>query len=296
MKIKFLALTTGITICSTIASGVFAPAMAVTFDLGSFGEDINANGGLNFVPNNSSAAWRAEDRFRSKLSGSPNTQNFDSVILPTPSSDPIIRALTPGTPLTIANFPGTSSITTTSTEVAQTLTTTFATKGVRFNDSVSTPTENGRFATSGTNYYEVGNGTFTITFTNPMAALGFYATDVENQEGITLQFDNDPTRTLTIPRTLAAGNTDKSLLYYGFVAANSSEIFTTVRFGISPVSDPDKANDKFGLDDLTFATSAQVRNFGATTAVPEPLTIVGTLLGGTVALRLRKKLKSSNKL
>ncbi len=220
------------------------------------------------------------------------TQNFDSVILPTPDADPIIRALTPGTPLTIANFPGTSSITTTSTEVTQP----FATKGVRFNDTASLPTANGRFAISGNNYYEVGNGTFTITFTNPMAAIGFYATDVENQEGIRLQFDNDSTKTLTIPRTLAAGNTDKSVLYYGFVAANPSEIFTTVTFGISPVADPDKANDKFGLDDLTFATSAQVRNFGVATAVPEPLTIVGTLFGGTVALRLRKKLKSSNKL
>ena len=32
------------------------------------------------------------------------------------------------------------------------------------------------------------------------------------------------------------------------------------------------------------------------TAVPEPFTLVGTLLGGTVALRLRKKLKSSDKI
>jgi hypothetical protein len=32
------------------------------------------------------------------------------------------------------------------------------------------------------------------------------------------------------------------------------------------------------------------------TAVPEPFTIVGTLLGGTAALRLRKKLKSSDKI
>jgi hypothetical protein len=32
------------------------------------------------------------------------------------------------------------------------------------------------------------------------------------------------------------------------------------------------------------------------TAVPEPFTIVGTLLGGTAALRLRKRLKSNNKM
>ena len=34
---------------------------------------------------------------------------------------------------------------------------------------------------------------------------------------------------------------------------------------------------------------------GASTAVPEPFTIVGTLIGGTAALRMRKKLKDSNK-
>jgi hypothetical protein len=33
----------------------------------------------------------------------------------------------------------------------------------------------------------------------------------------------------------------------------------------------------------------------ATTAVPEPFTIIGTLVGGTAALRMRKKLKSTTK-
>ncbi len=32
-----------------------------------------------------------------------------------------------------------------------------------------------------------------------------------------------------------------------------------------------------------------------TTSVPEPFTIVGTLVGGTAALRMRKKLKSTAK-
>ena len=34
---------------------------------------------------------------------------------------------------------------------------------------------------------------------------------------------------------------------------------------------------------------------GDPTAVPEPFTIVGTLVGGTAALRMRKKLKSNDK-
>ncbi|NJR32538.1 MAG: PEP-CTERM sorting domain-containing protein [Chamaesiphon sp. CSU_1_12] len=33
----------------------------------------------------------------------------------------------------------------------------------------------------------------------------------------------------------------------------------------------------------------------SSTAVPEPFTVIGTLVGGTVALRIRKKLKSAGK-
>jgi hypothetical protein len=288
MKIRSLALTTAIAIGGTISTGSVMPAHAITFNPLYFGEDINANGGANAIPNSLSAA----NDFLSPTTGnliSPTTQTFDSVIL-TPSADASTRLFTPGTPLTTADFPGTSNITTTSTEVAQTTTTTFATKGIRFNDTATTPTFNGRFAISGNNYYDVGNGTFTITFSNPMAALGFYATDVEDPTGLILTFDNDPNKTLTIPRSAGAGNTDKSALYYGFIAANSSETFTSVTFGRS-VND---SNDKFGLDNISFATPSQVRNFAAT-SVPEPLTIVSTLLGGGAAMRLRKKLESSNK-
>jgi hypothetical protein len=36
-------------------------------------------------------------------------------------------------------------------------------------------------------------------------------------------------------------------------------------------------------------------NVSASTSVPEPFTIIGTLVGGTAAIRMRKKLKSVNK-
>jgi hypothetical protein len=36
-------------------------------------------------------------------------------------------------------------------------------------------------------------------------------------------------------------------------------------------------------------------NVSASTSVPEPFTIIGTLVGGTAAMRMRKKLKSVNK-
>ncbi|PSB55450.1 PEP-CTERM sorting domain-containing protein [Chamaesiphon polymorphus] len=45
------------------------------------------------------------------------------------------------------------------------------------------------------------------------------------------------------------------------------------------------------LDNFRFGTV----NAAATTAVPEPFTVIGTLVGGTAALRMRKKLKSAVK-
>jgi hypothetical protein len=65
-----------------------------------------------------------------------------------------------------------------------------------------------------------------------------------------------------------------------------------------------------GVDYFLVTSGLQSRDFGnfnntisgagdilpsTATAVPEPFTIVGTLVGGTVALRMRKKLKSANK-
>ncbi len=44
------------------------------------------------------------------------------------------------------------------------------------------------------------------------------------------------------------------------------------------------------LDNFRFGTAANV-----STSVPEPFTVIGTLVGGTAALRMRKKLKSAQK-
>jgi hypothetical protein len=168
-----------------------------------------------------------------------------------------------------------------------------STNGVRSNPL------NGRFAISGAKYYEVRTGVYTINFANPLAAFGFYATDIENKEGITLQLNDLNNTLLTIERTITspadlANPPSGSALYYGLIAQNPGETFTSITFNLAPVNDPNKANDKFGLDDLTFALSSQV-NFSATD-VPEPLTIIGTLLGSSAAFRIRNKLKSSTKI
>jgi hypothetical protein len=54
------------------------------------------------------------------------------------------------------------------------------------------------------------------------------------------------------------------------------------------------SNSSFGgttrLDNFRFGTVN-----ASSTAVPEPFTVIGTLIGGTAALRMRKKLKSAGK-
>ena len=49
----------------------------------------------------------------------------------------------------------------------------------------------------------------------------------------------------------------------------------------------------FRLSGANIVAAGQAYNLPASTAVPEPFTIIGTLIGGSAALRMRKKLKST---
>ena len=262
VKIKSLALTTSIAISGIIASGSVTPASAFSIF---FGEDISAGS------NNSATS----------IKNSIDAEKSFLLNLNSPNAPESFEGITTGI-----------SATTALPNIGASISTTSPSSGVS-----NTPL-NGRFAISGSNYYEVGSTTIggvktttTVTFANPIAAVGFYATDLENQEGITLQL-NDAANTLIGVQRTAAVSTNGSALYYGLIAQNLGETFTSVTFSLAPVT-LDKENDRFGLDNLTFATLAQVNS--AATAVPEPLTIIGTLIGGSAALRMKKKLKSSTK-
>ena len=71
---------------------------------------------------------------------------------------------------------------------------------------------------------------------------------------------------------------------------------TTGAFKSTLALTPKVAGNGFLIEDLSFDYAArQDTGGGNSTAVPEPFTIVGTLIGGTAALRMRKKLKSNEK-
>lgn len=256
MNIQRLTLTAGIAICGMITGSSITPVRAFTLFTG---EDVNAGGNRIDINGNSTIplSSAAELAFLNNFTGSA-TESFENVGSTNPANLPGIAGATIDT---INSSPS----------------------GVE-----STP-ENGRFAITGTNYYRVGTSqgltTTKITFANPMAAFGFYATDIENQEGITLLLEGTNGNTTFVIPTQANGISGAAL-YYGLVAENSNQTFNSVTFSLSPVSSIDKRNDRFGLDNLTVATYSQIK------PVPEPFTIIGTIVGGTAALRLRKKLKS----
>ena len=247
MKIKSLVLTTGITVSGIVASGAFAPAQAFTVF---FGEDQGAN--TSAAPSSIPNSIIAANNFLSNLSG-VGTETFESYAA---GASPLLL-----------NFPGVGLATLTSS-------TGTVASGV---------TSNSSFPISGTKSYAPGSGTFTISFAAPVAAFGFYGTDIGDFNGrITLALNNLTSTTLTVPNTLNGAN--GSALYYGFIAQNTNETFTSLTFG-----NTNAGTDVFGFDDLTVGSLSQV---APATSVPEPFTIIGTLIGGTAVVRMRKKLKS----
>ncbi len=85
--------------------------------------------------------------------------------------------------------------------------------------------------------------------------------------------------------------------------ADAGEQFTRIEFTQTGGGGFESDNHTFRVPDALTISGTGVNPAGLnvtagtlnTTAVPEPFTIIGTLIGGSTALRMRKKLKSSNK-
>lgn len=134
----------------------------------------------------------------------------------------------------------------------------------------------GRFATSGTHYLDTTDN-FDLTFSSPISAFGFYATDLGDINGdLTLMLTGGGTVNFTVP---TAGSANGNQLFWGFIDPLQS--YTGIQFGNTA-----SGADFFGFDDMTVGDLGQVK-----INVPEPgsLVMFGLgLLGLLLVLRRRQ--------
>lgn len=144
----------------------------------------------------------------------------------------------------------------------------------------------GRYPTSGKNYWEASDQ-FGISFSKPVAAFGFYGVDIGDFEGqLKLTLLNTLTnfqQTVTVPHTMKGEG--GGVLYFGLIAA-PNELFNQIIFGNTA-----QGVDYFAFDDMTIGSLEQVHS----EPVPEPLTMTGLMLGGSLLAggrRWRKRRQS----
>lgn len=144
----------------------------------------------------------------------------------------------------------------------------------------------GRFAISSPNYYEADTSTFSIHFSGPIAAFGFYGTDIGDFGGVlslTLTDTGGRTSSLVVPASQGSNGAQPqngSVLYFGFY--DLSDTYTSIAFNNS------NTTDVFGFDNFTVGLAAQVAP-----GVPEPSTWAMMILGfaGVGFMAYRRKAK-----
>jgi hypothetical protein len=153
----------------------------------------------------------------------------------------------------------------------------------------STPTTNSHFWA-----VDLSDGGFTVTFSKAVAAFGFFGTDIGDQPFNLGEFgllSLDVYNGANLLQNLAVNNVtgstaNGSALYFGFVADNSDQLFTSITFRTSLTN---KNIDTMGFDDFTVADAGQAGIVVPTVPEPGTIALVGAaLLGAGLARRRRR--------
>lgn len=136
----------------------------------------------------------------------------------------------------------------------------------------------GRWATSGDQYWEAQSANFTINFIkDDIAAFGFYGTDIGDIQGqltLNVTFSDGLSQIFNVGNTIGA--VDGSGLFWGMISDN--RFIQSITFGTTASA------DYFGFDDMTIGTVKQLDT------VPEPATLLllGAGLFGLAGIRKKK--------
>lgn len=138
----------------------------------------------------------------------------------------------------------------------------------------------GRWAISGTQYWEApgsSSSLFSIAFSAPVAAFGFYGTDIGDFNGqVVVTTLNGLTHSYTIPHPTGQENYAYTALYFGII--DTVDPFTSVVF-----SNTGSGSDYFGFDNFSIGSIEQV------VPSPEPTTLLLFGLGVLGLAGLRKR-------
>lgn len=131
----------------------------------------------------------------------------------------------------------------------------------------------GRYPVSGDKFWNV-SGAFTITFSNPVAAFGFYGIDIGDFGGqVTLTLAGGGAQVINVPNTV--NGPGGGVLYFGII---ETATFTAITFGNTAAG-----TDVFGFDDFSIGSLQQVR-----IPAPAALGLFGIALAGLgMAMRRR---------
>jgi hypothetical protein len=148
-------------------------------------------------------------------------------------------------------------------------------------------TNSGTFPTDGKQGISINSiYTFKINFSSPLAAIGFWGTDLgDNNNSLTVVLRNLGKTVAQQPINYLGANAGKSsIFFFGGIAQQPTEYFDEVEL----LSSVTNLQDAIGLDQLTVGTPAQVQSVTPPTAVPTPALLPG-LVG--LSLGLRRKVQ-----